>query len=236
VTQKVPVVVAALRATDSGVYACPFNLPGTQPSGFRAEVDAMGSDAAGSSARREYERRRAARERAVRGRHPRVGGLLLALGQAPPHERGWERGAEGEECAAARLTRLLRTTPVVLLHDRWLPGSRANIDHLAVGPGGITVIDTKRLAGRVEVRSKLLDGAARQLAVVSASFEEVDVRAALCFVEPSGLPLLGRLQPRGILIGGPRGVARLAKRSGPLDTTRIDELVAALDRRFPKAA
>jgi hypothetical protein len=214
-------------------------------------VDAMGSGAAGSSARREYERRRAARERAVRERHPRIGGLLLALGTAPAHERAWKVGAEGEERAAARLARLLRNTRVVLLHDRRLPGSRANIDHLAVGPGGITVIDTKCLAGRIEVRgrgtraelrvggrdrTKLLDGVTRQVAAVISSFDEVDVRAAMCFVEPSGLPLFGRLQPRGILIDGPRGVARLARRRGPLDTASIDELVATLDRRFPTAA
>lgn len=211
----------------------------------------MDSDPAGGSARREYERRREARERALRARWPRIGGVLVALRQAPAHERAWLRGAEGEERAASRLAQLLAGSGVVLLHDRRLPGSRANIDHLAVGPGGITVIDTKRLAGKVEVRgrgeraelrvgrrdrSKLLEGAARQLAVVSAMADGVDVRAALCFVETSGLPLLRQLRARGIVIDGPRGVARLAKRPGPLDGASIAELAAALDRGFPKAA
>jgi hypothetical protein len=115
--------------------------------------------------------------------------------------------------------------------------------------GGITVIDTKRLAGKVEVRgrgeraelrvgrrdrSKLLDGVTRQLTAVSAAAEGVDVRAALCFVETSGLPLLRRLRPRGILLDGPRGVARLAKRAGPLDAAMIEELVARSTAGFPK--
>jgi hypothetical protein len=215
------------------------------------KLEAMDSDSAGASASSEYERRRAARERVLRERHPRIGRLLIALGQAPAHERAWQRGAEGEERAAARLEQLLSGTGVVLLHDRQMPGSRANIDHLAVGPGGITVIDTKRLAGKVEVdgrgegaelrvgrrdRSRFLDGAERQLTAVRAVADGIDVRVALCFVETSGLPLLGRLRPRGILIDGPRGVARVAKRRGPLDTATIDELVAMLDRRFPQAA
>jgi hypothetical protein len=136
------------------------------------------------------------------------------------------------------------------MHDRRMPGARANIDHLAVGPGGLTVIDTKRLTGRVEVRgrgehaelrvggrrrSKLLDGAQRQLAAVMAAAPGVDVRAALCFVETSGLPVLRRLEPRGILVDGPRAVARLARRPGPLGERDIGDLVALLDRRFPSA-
>jgi hypothetical protein len=209
------------------------------------------SDSAGASARREYERRRDARERALRTRWPRIGGLLWALSRAPAHEHAWLRGAEGEERAAARLAQLLAGTEVVLLHDRRVPASRANIDHLAVGPGGVTVIDTKRLAGKVEVRgrgahaelrvgrrdrSSVLEAAARQLAAVNAAVDGVDVRVALCFVDPSGLPLFRQLRARGIVIDGPRGVARLANRSGPLDTERIRALVALLDRRFPKAA
>lgn len=113
------------------------------------------------------------------------------------------------------------------------------------------MIDTKRLAGKVEVRgrgeraelrvgrrdrSKLLDGAERQLSAVRAVADGIDVCAALCFVETSGLPLLGRLRPRGILVDGPRRVARVARRGGPLDSAAIDRLVAVLDRRFPRAA
>jgi hypothetical protein len=207
-------------------------------------------DSAGASARREHDRRRAARERAARERHPLVGGLLLRLIAAPAHERAWERGAEGEERAGARLERLLAGSGVILLHDRRLTGSRANIDHLAVGPGGVTVIDTKRLAGKVEVRgrgqraqlrvggrdrTKLLDGVERQLAMVKSAVRGVEVRAALCFVDPDGLPWLGRLEPRGVLVDSTRGVAKLAKRPGPLDITAIHETATALAARFAPA-
>jgi hypothetical protein len=208
-------------------------------------------DSAGASARREHERRRAARERAVRERHPRIGGLLLALVAAPSHERSWKHGAEGEVRAGNRLDQLLAGSSVVVLHDRRMPRSRANIDHVAVGPGGITVIDTKRLTGKVEVRgrgaeaqlrvggwdrSKSLAGVQRQLDAVKAVAPDVDLRAALCFVDPSGLPLLGRLEPRGVLVNGTKGVAKLAKRRGDLDRETIHEVVARLDAAFPFAA
>ncbi|MGH8931168.1 MAG: nuclease-related domain-containing protein [Egibacteraceae bacterium] len=38
-----------------------------------------------------------------------------------------------------------------MLHDLAIPGSRANIDHVAVGPGGVFVIDSKRWKGYVWV-------------------------------------------------------------------------------------
>jgi hypothetical protein len=210
----------------------------------------MGMDSAGSSARREHARRRAARERALRDRHPRLGGLLVALSTPPAHERAWGRGAEGEERAAARLQRLLLGTGVLLLHDRRLPGSRANVDHLAIGPGGVTVIDTKRLSGKVEVRGRgpraqlrvggrdrtnLLEGIERQVAAVTAVVGAVDVRAALCFVESEGLPLLRRLEPRGVLVDGTRSVAKLAARPGGLSPAAIDTLVSALATALPPA-
>jgi hypothetical protein len=207
-------------------------------------------DSAGGSARREHERRRAARERAVRKRHPRLGGLLFRLADPPAHETAWARGAEGEERVASRLEQLLSGSGVVVMHDRRLPGSRANVDHLALGPGGITVIDTKCLTGRVEVRghgdraelrvggrdrSRLLDGVQRQLAVVASVAPGVDIRAALCFVDPSGLPLLRVLRPRGVLVDCTRGVAKLTRRPGPLDVAEIEELAGRLGRAFPDA-
>ncbi len=36
-----------------------------------------------------------------------------------------------------------------------MPGSRANIDHLAVAPSGVYVIDAKRYKGKIEVRRPL---------------------------------------------------------------------------------
>jgi Nuclease-related domain len=62
----------------------------------------------------------------------------------------WRRGAAGERRTARLLARLERDGWVTL-HDLAVPGSRANLDHLAIGPGGVFVIDSKQYRGRLQL-------------------------------------------------------------------------------------
>ena len=62
----------------------------------------------------------------------------------------WRRGAAGER-HTARLLRPLERHGWVILHDLAVPGSRANLDHLVIGPGGVFVIDSKQYRGRLRV-------------------------------------------------------------------------------------
>jgi hypothetical protein len=87
----------------------------------------------GSSARREYERRQAKRGARIRGSHPKLGGVILAVTDDPQSTTPWDTGALGEERLGRRLNELSSDT-LRVLHDRRIPGSRANIDHLAVTP------------------------------------------------------------------------------------------------------
>jgi hypothetical protein len=123
---------------------------------FGAEMDNKDLDfdlgTAGASGRREYERRLSNREARTRARHPHVGGLLLKLQDQPHHEKAWATGAMGEEALAALLAR--RCPDVLVLNDRRMPRSRANIDHVAVAPSGVYVIDAKRYMGKIEVRKE----------------------------------------------------------------------------------
>jgi len=80
---------------------------------------------------------------------PWLAGLIAAAGaawrvrfRASQPTRAWRDGARGERATARRLRRLERHGYVVL-HDLQVPGSRANIDHLAIGPAGVFVIDSK---------------------------------------------------------------------------------------------
>ena len=107
---------------------------------------------AGASARREHERRKTKREGGVRERHPRIGGVILALRGAPQHESRWAHGAGGEELVAQALAK--RCPDIAVLHDRRIPGSRANIDHIAVAPTGVWVIDTKRYKAKSKSPSR----------------------------------------------------------------------------------
>src|SRR5690606_5722857 len=56
-------------------------------------------------------------------------------------------GALGEERLGAMLDGLA-SDRLAVLHDRGLPGSRANIDHIVVAPGGVWVVDAKRYKNR----------------------------------------------------------------------------------------
>jgi Nuclease-related domain len=62
----------------------------------------------------------------------------------------WRRGANGER-RSARLLAPLERHGWAILHDLAIPGSQANIDHLAIGPGGVLVIDSKQYRGRLRL-------------------------------------------------------------------------------------
>jgi hypothetical protein len=55
--------------------------------------------------------------------------------QPSPDAVAWRRGAAGER-RTARLLGPLERQGWAVLHDLAVPGSRANLDHLAIGPGG----------------------------------------------------------------------------------------------------
>jgi hypothetical protein len=67
-----------------------------------------------------------------------------------PEASAWRRGAAGER-RTARLLDPLERQGWAVLHDLAVPGSRANLDHLAIGPGGVFVIDSKQYRGRLQL-------------------------------------------------------------------------------------
>jgi hypothetical protein len=218
---------------------------------------------AGRSAVREYERRRAQREQRARARLGPVGQALARLIGDPQSTRAWKQGADAEVRVAHQLAKHLQRREVVLLHDRRIPGrGRANIDHIAIGPGGITVIDTKSTRGRLRIekrgglfsprhelliingraRTHLVDGLERQIEAVRTVIAELaagdpDVRGALCFPNLEGLPRLGQLTMHSgtIAIDAPRGVAKLARREGPMTPHFIKRIGGHLAHQFPPA-
>ena len=116
------------------------------------ELPPVDGGTAGASALREYERRRKKREDHARQKLGVIGVGLAKLIDEPQTTRAWQRGGSGEVFAGGRLEKHLAGSGVKLLHDRRVPGhGSANIDHIAVGPGGVTVIDTKKYKGKVKV-------------------------------------------------------------------------------------
>ena len=219
-----------------------------------AEATVAGAGAAGASARREYERRRDSRERRIRTDHPKLGGLILALSDEPQSTKAWERGALGEELLARRLTDLPDTFRV--LHDRRIPGTRANIDHIAIGPTGVWVIDAKRYvdkrpALRVEggiIRprleslriggrdgTKLVQGVQSQVARVTAALGEdaaVPITGVLCFLEADWPLIGGSFSVDGIHVLWPRLLVQRMT-GAPLQPIDVDLIHTRLANAFP---
>lgn len=102
---------------------------------------------AGGSARREYERRRARDEQRTREWWGPLGGIAVRLTPERASTASWYRGALGEERLGAMLDGLA-SDRLAVLHDRGVPRSRANIDHIVVAPGGVWVVDAKRYKNR----------------------------------------------------------------------------------------
>lgn len=130
------------------------------------------SGVAGSSARREYERRKAKDEEKLREKWGRLGGLAVALSDERQPTKSWDRGAIGEERLGARLN-ALAGDGLAVLHDRRIPGSKANIDQIVITPGGIWVIDAKRYKGRPELK---IEGVSFADASTSSSLAGVTAR------------------------------------------------------------
>ena len=227
----------------------------TEPSVVEAKRPELDRGQAGASAAREYERRKRNREARTRKAHPRIGGLLLALRGTPQHETAFHSGELGEQAVAASLEQRTADGPAIILNDRRMPGGRGNIDHLAIAPIGVFVIDAKNIKGKVRVakplfgaaklrvsgrdRTKLIDGLDRQVSVVRQVLEasghaDVPVQGALCFTT-ADLPLLGTPKMRGHLLLYRKALAKRLNASGPLQPDAIEALARILAAGLPPA-
>lgn len=149
------------------------------------EPEEIDHGVAGGSAAREWQRRHDRRERQVRNRWGKLAGVALARSEDPHSTNAWAYGANGEKALGRHLDPL-RAEGLAVLHDRRIPGSRANIDHVVIARSGVWVIDAKNYKGRVERRdlgglfssderlyvggrdkTSLIRGMAKQVAAVS---------------------------------------------------------------------
>ncbi len=228
---------------------------------------------AGASAQREYERRsersRRKQEKAVAAdaewrrelieRRPVVGRISAALTPKPEvneaqHTTAWRVGAEGER----RVAEVLEPVPgIEILHDRQVPDSKANLDHLVVAPSGVFVIDAKKYTGGIEVRdvgtmfkadhrlyvkgrdrTKLVDSMLWQRDVVRSAlgveFADVEVHGSLCFI---GVEWGWRKRPKslkGVVSIWPLALPEHVSAPGP-HADRISEIAAHLRAALPPA-
>jgi len=209
-----------------------------------AVVEVVESGTAGASARREFERRKAKREERIRTKHPKLGGLMLAVSDEQQSTTAWDIGALGEERLGKGLDRLDSDT-LRLLHDRRIPRSKANIDHLAVTASGVYVIDAKKYRGRPHLKiegglfrprverllvgsrdcTKLVDGVLKQVDVVRGLLDDdVPVHGVLCFVEADWPLIGGTFTTRGVQALWPKKLYPKLQAEGPFTADTVAEI------------
>jgi Nuclease-related domain len=217
--------------------------------------------AAGSS-RRRYAKLHEQREQHARQKLGRLGGgVYLALTNEPQSTRAWGVGAVGEEKLGAFLDTLDDDRSLFVLHDRRIPGSRANIDHIVVSAGEVFVIDAKRYSGTVQKVdrggwfstdnrlyvgrrdcTKLIAGMAKQLAAVrkalgETTMQEFELRLTpvLCFIEAEWSLFARPFQLGGVWVEWPRSLGQRIQQPAPLAPELVRTLAKKVAAALPKA-
>ena len=146
-----------------------------------------------------------------------------------------------------------------VLHDRRIPGTRANIDHIVVCASGVFVIDAKKYQGRPRLKveggllrprveklmvgsrdcTKLVEGVLKQVDLVQAALDpslgDVPVRGVLCFVEADWPLFGGSFEVRGVDALWPKKLSGKLSEDGPVDAETVAALGRSLARSFPPA-
>jgi hypothetical protein len=141
------------------------------------------------------------------------------LRSGPDPDR-WRRGAAGERATAALLDRLPPRTWAVL-HDRQVPGSRANLDHLVIGPSGVWVLDSKTTRARVQATWRTVHFGAYRLDTGPVKWE------ARVVADRLGV----RVRPLVVVQGS--DLRRRGGRSGGVRVVPADRVLRCL-RRWPR--
>jgi Nuclease-related domain len=168
--------------------------------------------------------------------------------QPSPLAVAWRRGAAGER-RTARLLEPLERQGWAVLHDLAVPRSRANLDHLVIGPGGVFAIDSKQYRGRLHLdqSGRLWHGRYPLAPVLRAVTFEAD-QAALVLTDPDVVvvPILavhgtqvpwGKVVADGVPVVAARRLPRMLRQlPAVLGPERVANLAAQARARFHAAA
>ena len=211
---------------------------------------------AGGSAHKEYERRHFARQDRVKNRLGDIlGGVVLAITDDPQTTRAWERGSIGEQKLADALAGIPN---IKLLHDRRVPGTRANIDHIVVAPAGVFVVDAKYYKGKIQIRDiggwfktnkRLFVGSrdcshlaenmgwqveAVQRALTAAGFQTLPpITPVVCFIDGDWPLISPPEQYKGVRLEGMRSIKKQLVGASLLEPEMISRCHHALAAAFP---
>jgi len=190
-----------------------------------------------------------------------MGKFILAVTDEPQSTRAWERGATGEIKVGKFLEKIASENKFGLIHDRQFPNSKANIDHIAITPSGIYVIDAKNYEGEIRIVDKsgffsdpdpklyvgsrncmgLVQGMHKQVEVVRNVIKsyslEIPVKGVLAFYAATWAQYrwsLGQVDIEGILINS-KGLESIVTKHGDLTTNQIGEITEFIGKRLKPA-
>ncbi|MFF4205707.1 nuclease-related domain-containing protein [Streptomyces sp. NPDC001668] len=179
--------------------------------------------------------------------------FMLAALRRVYRSRGssWAKGAAGERRTARILAPLTWFGFYAVLHDRAVPRSRANLDHVLIGRRGLVYIDTKNWMSenariRVDSRGRLWCGNyCKQDDVDTVRWEASQVAAALGWPAHAVIAVHGATVPGGVVqLDGVtvvqaavlrRYLRRLPKAPG-WNRAMVRETVNVADQRLQPAA
>lgn len=161
--------------------------------------------------------------------------LAEQLARARRNRQAWEAGAAGERAVGGVLESLGENGWRVLHDVHWPGRPKANLDHVAIGPGGVVVIDAKNWSGTVTVHDGVLRqngyrrdqvpvavcAAAGAVTALLAPAHRSAVRAVVCLVQQ---PIGPQTLPPGAVLVGLTGLATWLRSLPPV--LRPEEVAA----------
>jgi hypothetical protein len=203
---------------------------------------------AGASAARRFEKLHKRREQRSRERFGRLSAIHLA-------------GSQGERALGKHLEKLHESGAIIALHDRRIPGMRANIDHIAITRTGIYAIDAKKYAGKVQCVdkggwfstdwrlyvgrrdcTKLVLGMAKQVDAIRTAMgqpliEEFDLKVhrALCFVDSEWGLFARPFEIKGVWVGWSNALGERLQSEGRLEPEHLASIAKRVAKALPPA-
>jgi hypothetical protein len=214
---------------------------------------------AGASAATEGARRRDKTIEEVRRKHGDHAAEVAKEMAERDNVATWGKGSKGASRLAAFVEREVGDA-VIPLHDRMIPGTRGNIDHIFVASTGVWVVDAKALKGKVVQREdgpiwrrekprlrrrpqpdepheeRRKPGGGRDRGTQGdPELTGTDVHAGLCFLDSEWALLDFPFQVGFVWVMYPGALRKRLKKRGAVSRDKMERIARRLDLSLPRA-
>ena len=184
-----------------------------------------------------------------------IGKIVYPFLDPSKEAQKWAKGAKGERRVGKILDEIASENNFKVLHDRAIPKSKANIDHILVTPKGIFIVDAKNYKGKVEIRkngswlspgkdklvvdgsdrSSLVEGVRWQIKTMSELLGEHNLNPGICgilgFVDANWHLFGKQLAIEGIYLNN-RGFTHIINNFQPSLGCEVDKTYFLIEKLF----